>query len=58
MFEKGEISKGKTISPIRANVKSFFTMAKNVKLTTVKIWKKYIRMRNSFLYKVHVTKKL
>ena len=65
MFEKGEISKGQTISPIRATVnwilrgkKSFFIMATQVKPTTVKIRKNYIRILDSFLYKVHFSKKL
>ena len=64
MFEKGEISKGQTISPVRASVnwilrgKSFFTMATKVKPTTVKIRKKLYSMLDSFLYKVHFSKKL
>ena len=38
--------------------KAFFTMATKVKPTTVKIFLKNIHMRNSFLYKVHSSKKL
>ena len=38
--------------------KSFLTMATKVKPTTVKIRKNYIRMLDSFLYKVHFSKKL
>ena len=37
--------------------KSFFTMATKDKPTIVKIWKKYIRLRYSFLYEVHFQKK-
>ena len=38
--------------------KSFFTMATNVKPTAVKIRKNYNRMLDSFLYKVHFSKKI